>query len=335
MIVENLKIPNEEYFHLLSSGKFNRSEANLIQEYVRSNGYERVLIFGSETTGMAIQKLMGKRFFGFIDSDNINMLLDIDFDAILIATSPVHYPIITETIKDSIPDRSFPIVTLFDTSKSIKILLILETQPRSGTHYTLDNLRRNLGCKYATVFKNSVDQNLIKTRDSKIFFTPGAEDTEYIVKTHFYQTLHYPKYRFEKILFQLSFLFDSYYSWGKMLSNMPSDVPYRLKYDSKEWVTLKGLIKLNKQWLEFISDKHFLRYEDYYLNFEETIKSISAIIGKGDLKGFERPYKNTNRMYWSDNYEKYMDKDVFHHLCDEFHPFISRYWPEKLATLSV
>jgi hypothetical protein len=335
MIVENLKIPKEEYVHLLGSGKFNRSEANLIQEYVRSNGYERVVIFGSETTGMAIRQLLGKRFCCFMDSGNIDMLLDIDADAILLATSPVHYPTITETIKDIIPDKSLPIVTLFDTSESLKILLILETQPRSGTHYTMDNLIRNLGCKYASVFKDSADQNLINTKDSKIFFTPGPEDTEYVVKAHFYQALHYPRYRFEKILFQISFLFDSYYSWGKLLSNAPAGVPYLLKSDSKEWATLKGFIKLNKQWLEYISDKYFLRYEDYYLNFEETINSISDIIGKGDLKGFERPYKNTNRMYWSDNYEKYLDKDVFHQLFNEFHPFISRYWPEKLATLAV
>ena len=223
MIVKNLRIPNEEYIHLLSSGKFKSRDSELIKEYVRSNGYERVVIFGSEITGMAIQKLMGKRFFCFMDSANINMHMDIDFDAILISTSPVHYSIITETIKNSIPERSFPIVTLFDISKSINVLLILETQPRSGTHYTLDNLIRNLGCKYATVFNETANRNLVKTRDSKIFFTPAAEDADYVIKAHFYQTLHYPQYRFENVLFQISFLFDSYYSWGKMLSNIPFD----------------------------------------------------------------------------------------------------------------
>ena len=335
MMVENLKIPYEEYFHLLSSCEFNRSEANLIQEYIKSMGYERVVIFGSETTGMAIKKLMGKRFSRFIDSSNINALLDIDCDAIFIATSPVHYSIIIKDIDNIIQNRSFPIVTLFDTSKSINILLILETQPRSGTHYTLDNFRRALGCKFATVFNDPTDQNLIQTSDSKIFFTPDSENAEYVVKTHFYQPLHYPQYRFEKILFQISFLFDSYYSWGRLISNVSPGATYRLTSDSKEWITLKGYIKLNKQWLEYISDKLFLRYEDYYLKFEETIKIISDFIGIDNMEKFERPYKNSKRMYWCDNYEEYLDRDVFHHLYDEFFPFISKYWPEKLSTLAI
>lgn len=331
-----LGIPVEEYNAFLDNGRFRPLVFDTIQDAIELYSLNRIVLFGSDRTGHALKDIVKERFCGFINSEMIHVLENLTLDAILIATSPLHYSTTINSLKNVLSRKSIPILFLFDVSKDVDIQLIFETQPRSGTHYTINNLLKCLDWGYGTVFNEKTQKGeLIKSKDRHFGFLPSNKENPYVIKTHFMKPLHYPEYRYIKTIFQISYIFDSYYSWGKMLSGESKDAQYRLTNNSKEWFTLKGFIKLNKRWLEYISDKQFLRYEDYYLNFEKTIKSISAIIGKGDLMGFEKPFKNINRMYWSDNYGKYLDEDVFHHLCDEFYPIISNYWPEKLTALTV
>ena len=126
---------------------------------------------------------------------------------------------------------------------------------------------------------------------------------------------------------------DSYYSWGEMISSESCTSDYVLRNDSKEWEILRSYIPLNKMWLQYISDKFYIRYEDYCLDFDKTIQRIADFISVSSLRGFEKPVRNKKRMYWSNNYHLFLDEEVFSTLVKEFYPFISQYWPEKLKSL--
>ena len=112
------------------------------------------------------------------------------------------------------------------------------------------------------------------------------------------------------------------------------NIGYVLKSNSKEWEILKSYIPLNKRWLDYISDNFYIRYEDFYIDFDTTIERIAAFLNEPSLIAFDPPVKNPMRMYWSDRYTQFLDKEVCLTLLEEFEPFISRYWPEKLDSLA-
>jgi len=118
-----------------------------------------------------------------------------------------------------------------------------------------------------------------------------------------------------------------------MLTDQANATDYRLTSLSKEWQILRGYIPLNKQWLQYVSDKFYVRYEDYYLDFDATLNRIARFIGISSLNGFEKPRKNKKRMYWSDNYHLYLEEEVLSSLLQEFYPYILQYWPEKIESL--
>ena len=333
MKVINLGISVENYDYLQNHGRFNEWVINAINEFVEARKLERIVLFGSKSTGRALQQILGRRFCDFVDSDSLHKLVNIDFDAIFLATSPLHYEMITGKIVETFEGKPFSIVTLFDTSQSINIKLILETQPRSGTHYTINNLMQCLRWGYGSVFYDFSDSRIRRYGDGRFAIIPRPDISKYVIKAHFTKTLYYPEYRYIKTMFQISYVMDSYYSWGKMISPRSYTSDYVLRNDSKEWEILRSYIPLNKQWLEYISDKFYIRYEDYYLDFDKTIQRIANFIGVPSLNGFEKPRKNNLRMYWSDCYHMFLDKQVFSTLVKEFYPFISQYWPEKLKNL--
>ncbi|MBW2036491.1 MAG: hypothetical protein JRI41_03280 [Deltaproteobacteria bacterium] len=118
-----------------------------------------------------------------------------------------------------------------------------------------------------------------------------------------------------------------------MISSESCTSDYVLRNDSKEWEILQSYIPVNKSWLRYISDNSYIRYEDYYLDFDKTIQRIADFISVSSLRGFEKPVRNKKRMYWSNNYHLFLDEEVFSTLVKEFYPFISQYWPEKLKSL--
>ncbi|RLB83734.1 MAG: hypothetical protein DRH17_00845 [Deltaproteobacteria bacterium] len=329
----SLGIPPEEYAYLQNFGRLNEYVENAITQFIEAKRLERIILFGSQKTGKVLQRILGRRFCGFVDSDSLHDLASIDFDVIFLATSPVHYHVITEKIKETFAEKHLQIVTLFDRSQDIDIKLILETQPRSGTHYTINNLMKCLNWGYGSVFDEDLGPGFRRSIDGRFGFIPREDSTEYVIKAHFTTPLHYPEYRYVKTMFQFSYVIDSYYSWGKMLSHRACGLDYKLMSDSKEWEILRSYIPLNKQWLEYISDKFYIRYEDYYLDFGTTIQCIANFIGVPPLKEFEKPRVNKKRMYWSDRYDLFFEEDVFSILANEFYPFIAQFWPEKLENL--
>jgi hypothetical protein len=329
----NLGLPCQEYDHIQNCGKLTESVRSEMAQFLKAKKIERIVVFGSDRTGKAVKETLGKRFAGFVDSDSLNQLMDTDFDGILLATSPLHYQVITEKIAETLNDRPVMVVTLFNGTEDIDIRLILETQPRSGTHYTINNLMQCLKWGYGSVFHDFADARYVQAADGLFCFIPRPDANGYVIKTHFTKTLHYPEYRYVRTMFQISYVMDSYYSWGKTISQVPSGSVYKLRGDSKEWEVLRSYIPLNKLWSQYLSDKFYVRYEDYYLEFDATIQHIADFIGIPSLSGFEKPRKNNLRMYWSNDYHIFFEEEVFSTLVREFYPFISQYWPEKLPSL--
>ena len=333
MIEINLGIHPKEYARLQNFGGLNHEVRDIITQSVESKEMQRIILFGPNKTGEVVKEVLGSRFCGFADSGNLDDLIGAEFDAVFIATSPVHYGVITHKLSEILKNKPVMVVTLFDCSHDINIGLILETQPRSGTHYAINNVMRCLDWGYGSVFKNASAPELIDSKDGYFAFYPDNNTKRYVIKSHFYKPLHYPEYRYVKTMFQISFIMDSYYSWGKMLANRSVVGDYRLTSLSKEWQILKGYIPHNKQWLQYIRDKFYVRYEDYYLDFNTTINRMARFLGIFSLNGFEMPRKNKKRMYWSDNYHLYLEDDVFLLLLQEFYPYIRQYWPEKMESL--
>ena len=218
-----------------------------------------------------------------------------------------------------------PIFHLF-AENELNIRLIVETQPRSGTDYTMDNITKSLGLDYATVFHLQEGE---RTDDGLIWYIP-KRCKGYAVKTHFTNTLHYPQYRYCPTLFLLGYFPDTYYRWARMLANVPANEKdnYYLSSNAPEWATVKGYIPLHLQWLDYISDKTYIRYEDYFVDFETVMDTFEHIMGERPIN-FERPKRIRSRIYWTDTYQNIMDGEVWDFIETSFRYQVKRYYPEK------
>jgi len=330
------KIPPQKYEHVLNHGTLDLEDSTSLLDFIAERHIQNILVFGSSKTGVAIKKTIGKYFKSYIESDCLNRIHRIDHDAILIATSPLHYPAVLDKLQQFLDGKTDTIILPFGVSDSLPIRVVVETQPRSGTHYTINNLMKCLKCQYASVYS---EPSFEQSTDGRIFYPSQPYLNGFIVKSHFTKPLHYPQYRYVKTMYQCSFIFDAYYSWGKIHHRRigpahSENTEYVLKSNSKEWEILKSYIPLNKKWLDYISDKFYIRYEDFYLDFDTTKRRMATFLETDSLEAFDPPVKNPMRMYWSDRYTQFLDKEVCLTLLEEFEPFISRYWPEKIDSLA-
>ena len=170
---------------------------------------------------------------------------------------------------------------------------------------------------------------MIDSNDKLFTYHQDPKVNGYVVKAHFTKPLYYPEYRYIKTAYQLSYLYDAYYSWGKLIAGMASKKDYKLREGSAEWEVLKGYIPSNRKWLDYIRDKFYIRYEDYYLDFENTLSRIETFIGEGEIKHFNPPRKNLQRMYWGQEYNRFLDQEVLVYLRHHFQSSLAYFWPER------
>lgn len=259
---------------------------------------------------------------------------------LVLATHPAHYENILSTLNqtdfpheaEAETPEDFPVVLPF-AEGTLDIALVLETQPRSGTHYTLNNLMACTGWNYASVFTETGSSF---TPDGFINYTPADNDRPYVVKSHFSKPLHYPRYRYVKTAFLHGWFFDSYYSLGRLRAAARSDAgapeDYRLTHDSQEWAELRGMLRLHNRWLDYISDRFCLCYERYADDFAGQIKRLEAYTG-ADLSNFEPPRMSPTRTYWNSGYGGHFDEAVQAELLAAFAGQIVRLYPEKLGEM--
>ena len=107
-----LGIPVEEYNAFLDNGRFKPLVFDTIQDAIELYSLNRIVLFGCDRTGHALKDIIKERFCGFINSELIHELENLTLDAILIATSPLHYSTIINSLSNVLWRKSIPILFL-------------------------------------------------------------------------------------------------------------------------------------------------------------------------------------------------------------------------------
>lgn len=321
---QSVKIPVSEYEMLITTGACTAAARAALERFLEQTGYARILLFGASTTGEAVKEVIGERFAGFVDSATVGDARKDDGDCLLICTSPVHLEEVEKTIRSSALSE-VPLFRLFGDDP-LNIRLIMETQPRCGTGYVMSNLCQALGLGYASVFRVSGGKT---SSDGLVRYSSDA-CAGHVVKAHFTKTLHYPQYRYVPKLFLIGYFYDTYYRWARMVSGIDPEHrdEYYLSADSPEWKRVKGYIPLHLQWLEYIKSRDYIRYEDFYTDFDRAMDVFARLLGEYP-SGFERPRMIGSRMYWTDEYAPLMDDAVYRSLSEAFSNHMAFYYPEK------
>ena len=198
-----------------------------------------------------------------------------------------------------------------------KIILILETQPRSGTHYTIDNLKQCIpDCGYCTVFENELENKghkkpiVDEVNYKKIYFerrtkgVKGKPFKRYILKTHFFNTVemsYVPKVKL------FCYPYDTYWNWAcKIQGGNYEDFKLTGANDFWNIWTMEKMVE-NCCWLNQI-EKNYIRYEDYLLAPEKNITVFNNIIDWKmldiDWSKWVRAEKLNYRLYWDEKYRE-------------------------------
>lgn len=232
-----------------------------------------------------------------------------------------------------------------------RIRVVIESQPRSGTHYTLNNLIRALGLEYATVFEGELESDKKyfahgSFREANLFCaTPDPARPQYaghVAKSHFFHQVELPAGQEQApFLYLLSYFFDCYYSFGWILTDM-AQKPYEqyvLRHDSPEWEKLAGrFIPAHLTWLDRLEGpnrERALRYEDYAVDFNAALDRLQRIVAVFDPTAFA-PFKpKVRRSYFSGEYAAQMDSEVFTALQKTFKDYIRAWYPERASVLSL
>lgn len=109
----HLALPYADYVSVLSGGALPAQASAILDKGLATFG--RVLVYGAnKATGALLRAQLGKRFVTFINTDTLCPEMALDFDCVVIATGPEHYPAIVKTLADMLPGKTFAVVTLFD-----------------------------------------------------------------------------------------------------------------------------------------------------------------------------------------------------------------------------
>ncbi len=318
----SINLPVTSYQEISLQNQVPPELCHKIRSFIKGKGYSRVLLFGSGHTGQVVSNCIEEYFAGFIDTRSLNQAHQGKAEAILITTAPLHVRQVQETLSKS-PLAELPTISLFaEEGKNIR--MILESQPRSGTDYLIENIRRTLDLDYASVYPFP---NGMRRDDEHVFYGPKS-GRGYIIKTHFMRPLHYPQYRYVPHLFLISFFPDTYYKWARMIAPESDRPNYRLTPVRPEWQIISSYIPLHLRWLRYIAKLDVLRFEDFYLDFQGTIESLASLLGERP-EGFIPPRTPSRRLYWREDFSKRMDPAMTHELLVRFREPICFFYPEK------
>ena len=226
--------------------------------------------------------------------------------------------------------------------------LALITQMRAGTHYLCYALRMVLN---ATLYRPNRELRYILMDDDYILRglhlgeeikLPAAQPNWIVYFNHYYHPQQYTVPNAPRI-YLIGFPFDSFYSDGVVYSKASYDVGpsgpraggYVMRADSAEWKFLEEKMMENAEWLAKITeadDAIILRYEDFFLDFENCADRLSRFIG-GFTQPLPRPIKNPKRMYWTEAYSPCFDAPALNELFRIFGPATERFYPERMASL--
>lgn len=328
-----LELPEQDYDALITTGRAPAQVRARLGEVLAELGGTPAL-FGKSRSADGLAPLLARQAAApdqSVEADRVPRMDSADVRAgdaapctgLVLAAHPAHYDNILATLRQSGRFADVPVILPF-AHGTLDVALVLETQPRSGTHYTLNNLMACTGWNYASVF---TETGTSFTPDGLINYTPADNERPYVVKSHFSKPLHYPRYRFVKSAFLYGWFFDSYFSLGRLRAGKPEG--YRLRADSHEWTELRGMLPLHRNWLDYIARRFCVCYERYADDFAGQIARLEAFTGH-DLSAFEPPRMSPSRTYWSGDYAGHFDDAVLAELLAAFAPHVVSLYPEKL-----
>ncbi len=239
----------------------------------------------------------------------------------------------------------------YKNSSDTGLVIKLQTQMRSGTHFMLNALSRVYHLKPAIINRdggfNYVDKNRLAKglykHDNKSYPTNNGTVLQY----HFYHKVN-PDLHLEdaKLINLIGYPFDTYYSDGLIYSTENYTVAptrqhqdykdYKLKFGSPEWLKLEERMIQNAEWLESLENTNeglTIKYEDLFLDNRNILNQIEEYLGPFKEE-FPEAVKNPERVFWTDNYREKFDDHAIKNLTAIFRSSISKFYPEKLDSLS-
>lgn len=223
-----------------------------------------------------------------------------------------------------------------------QLKLILETLPRSGTHWTMRWICKQTGLNFASVF-DSLPPNEPRMSNGKftptpishkaltLYFSENTNSRGYIVFSHYSQPVplwlsgdEIPRIR--QICYPYDFVRSLAWANG---GKIDSKEEFYLSYDNKHWKEIKSLYFKNLDWFFDHSYESYIRLEDYHNDCNSVISRINEITQQELQLVIPEVRINKDRLYFIDNYEKYMDQRIFEEITDFFNPVLERFYPEK------
>jgi hypothetical protein len=211
--------------------------------------------------------------------------------------------------------------------------VVLETFPRSGTHFIMNNLikNKNFGC--STIYKNELQYKSefpagFEYYNSIYFSLPKKRN--YILKTHLFKTLENSTC-FKQNYFRLnlvSYPLDAVYSWGHMSHSTHHKgtkkkyIDYILYWDSPEWHQIIKLIPVLVQRLRDCST--IFRYEDLATTENKSTIFLTKTLGLNKIENFN---PNKKRIFYSHDFSNRFDDKVLDYLINIFSYFIKNFYP--------
>jgi hypothetical protein len=230
----------------------------------------------------------------------------------------------------------------------------MESQMRAGNHYVLGELcvclharpysiERSTGLFYPKNY-SWVSEGLYHKSEKQKQAVEDTSSQNIIFQYHYYHTVPDEALPADsKTFYLIAYPFDSWYSEGLVASqtedaNSPKPSAtrdnfgtYVLKAGSNEWNSFLSTIEQNAQWLDDLIDSNafILRYEDFYVDFDNTIRRLEAYLGNFKSSFSPPSNKSLHRLYFTDEYKKKLDSESFSYLKERFRRSLACFWPEK------
>lgn len=333
MEIRCLDIPLADYPRLQRTGQLGEESCRRVEQALKGLG--RTVLLGDGLTARYFRSFLGDSLLACQTSGTFELGFNVEFDVLLVALAPSHYPDILANLGRWFGDRPVRVILPFHRFIP-EVTCILESQPRSGTMYTVNNLMRSLGCRYASTHETEVGQAVFSGMPFQygdVVFDLGPEgDGRHVVLTHFFtRARDLALARDAKRIRLLGYPFDSYYSWAKKLILGYAGDGYVLRNTSSEWRELKKFIAPNRAWLSEQTTDLVLRYEDFAADTQAVAARVNAYLGTSGVTFTD--FKSMDRTYSSDAYLERMDEVVFATLRDSFADALALHYPEKLDAL--
>jgi len=114
----HLNIKESAYWRQLTDGILDGQSKDTIIDSMARLKLHRVVVYGENTkTGHALRIALGESFVSYVNEETLGICADLEFDAIIVGTSPRHYPVVSQRLRNMLGEKDFILITCFNESK--------------------------------------------------------------------------------------------------------------------------------------------------------------------------------------------------------------------------